>query len=104
MSLDTLPLYRGLGVPRVARWSAEQDITPLVVLQGGRLTYLDPLTRACRHQGALWRVWSLAPGKGEPLLANLHPARQRRMMARSLCQVCELSTAEEAAAEGGQLS
>ncbi|MFD3998383.1 hypothetical protein [Streptomyces sp. NPDC058583] len=104
MSLDTLPVYRGLRVPRVARWSAEQDITPLVLLQGGRLGYVDPLlTRASTHQGALWRVWSLARGKGEPLLANLHPARQRRMMVRYLCQVCELSTAEEAAAEGGQL-
>ncbi|MGW6391259.1 hypothetical protein ACWFR1_12325 [Streptomyces sp. NPDC055103] len=104
MSLDTLPVYRGLRVPRVARWSAEQDITPLVLLQGGRLVYADPLlTRACTQQGALWRVWSLARGKGEPLLANLHPARQRRMMTRFLCQVCELSTVEEAAAEGGQL-
>ncbi|MGW6414380.1 hypothetical protein [Streptomyces sp. NPDC055055] len=104
MSLDTLPLYRGLRVPRVARWSAEHDITPLVLLQGRRLAYADPqLTRACTQQGALWRVWSLARGKGEPLLANLHPARQRRMMVRSLCQVCEVSTAEEAAAEGGQL-
>ncbi|MFC8466026.1 hypothetical protein [Streptomyces sp. NPDC057250] len=104
MSLDTLPVYRGLRVPRVARWSAEQDITPRVYLQGGRLVYRDPdLTRVSTQQGALWRVWSLAPGKGVPLLANLHPARQRRMMVRSLCQVCGLSTATEAAAEGGQL-
>ncbi|MFB7935961.1 hypothetical protein [Streptomyces sp. NPDC056049] len=43
MSLDTLPVHRGLRVPRVARWSAEQDIPPDVLVRGGRLTYADPV-------------------------------------------------------------
>ncbi|TLQ39446.1 hypothetical protein [Streptomyces marianii] len=104
MSLDTLPVYRGLRVPRVARWSAEHDITPAVYLRNSRLAYADPvLTRACTHQGALWRAWTIAPGKGEPRFSHLHPARQRRMMTRRICQVCGLSTVEEAATEGGHL-
>ncbi|MGA5497668.1 hypothetical protein ACPCSP_25225 [Streptomyces cinereoruber] len=104
MSLDTLPIQRGLRVPKIARWSAEQDITPRVYPVRGRLVYRDgPLTRASTVNGALWRVWSLAPGRGEALLSHVHPARQRRMMRLLLCQVCGKPTSEEAAREGGHL-
>ncbi|MFD7964386.1 hypothetical protein ACFV5J_26680 [Streptomyces zaomyceticus] len=104
MSLHTLPVHHGLRVPAIAPWSAERDVTPALVMRGGRVAYVDPdLDAAQRHRGALWRVYSLGPGRGEPEFAGIHPARQRLAMRRLLCQVCFKPTAEEAARYGGTL-
>lgn len=104
MSLESLPLHRGLRVPHVAAWTSEDDISPAVISLDGILRYVDPLVdAACRWRGALWRRLARAQGEGEPIFDALHPGRHRRAMAKQLCQVCGWPTAQEAADAGGAL-
>ncbi|MFE3124338.1 hypothetical protein ACFXHD_13065 [Streptomyces hydrogenans] len=104
MSLESLPVHRGLRVPYVAAWTGEKDISPAVTTAAGALRYVDPVVdSACRWQGALWRRLMRAQGEGEPVFEALHPVRQRRAMWEQLCQVCGVSVAEEAAEMGGAL-
>ncbi|MFF5505824.1 hypothetical protein [Streptomyces roseolus] len=104
MSLESLPVHRGLRVPYVAAWTGEEDISQAVVAAAGALWYVDPLVdAACRWQGALWRGLMRALGEGTPIFEALHPVRQRRAMWEQLCQVCGVSVAEEAAERGGAL-
>ncbi|MFE1272159.1 hypothetical protein [Streptomyces sp. NPDC058758] len=104
MSLESLPVHRGLPVPYVATWTGEEDISHAVIAADGVMRYVDPLVdAACRWQDALWRRLMRAPGVGEPIFEALHPVRQRTAMWEQLCQVCGVSVADEAAQMGGAL-
>jgi hypothetical protein len=80
--------WRGVPVPWAALWSAEQRIgkeDPMLIWQG-RLAYTDEIP-GDRRLGVLWCRHRLG-SHGEPLFGQLHTARQRLAMIKSLCQVC----------------
>ncbi|MGW5052136.1 hypothetical protein [Actinokineospora sp. NPDC004072] len=77
-------------VPYVARWSNEDIGHPPVVVNpdGTGIQYSDEVLGDRDTRGILWDRAGLAHGSGKPLYARIHPLRQRRCMARLLCQVC----------------
>lgn len=97
------PLWRGLPVPWIARWSNETALdTPMhaalidnrLHLAVGPAPTNHPLGiragyRAQRDElGLLWQPDHDAPGSGVPEFATLHARRQRACMIDGLCQVC----------------
>lgn len=88
--------WRGVPVPYITTWSAETrnpvGATLHMVANGAstlvRVSYEDETPYDRDAHGALWQRYPMARGKGEPLFARVHPARQRRCMTRRLCQVC----------------
>lgn len=90
-------VYKGVPVPYIAAWSAEiQDdrhdatLTARTNLADGatRLIYTDESPADRDRHGILWHRVAWNPGQGRPLFAQVHTHRQRRTMARALCQVC----------------
>jgi hypothetical protein len=76
-------------VPYIAPWSGERPPPEVVIERAGRgIGFVDetPLDRD-RH-GVLWTRTLVLPGQGRPEFQKVHPLRQRRAMARLLCQVC----------------
>jgi len=82
------PLPRPTVVPYIARWSAEQNITPDVIATARGLAYPNETPYDRDHGGALWARTALRRGQGKPDFGGVHPQRQRRAMQRLLCQVC----------------
>ncbi|MFJ1838014.1 hypothetical protein ACIOJ9_29605 [Streptomyces sp. NPDC088175] len=91
--------WRGLHVPFITPWTHENWLrTPVVrrIGHGGEgLGYADEHSTADRRHGDLWIRYSIAPGRGQPSLAGVHPLRQRQAMSHMLCQVCGMSTYED---------
>ncbi|WP_037733431.1 hypothetical protein [Streptomyces megasporus] len=86
---DGRPLPRPTTIPYVAQWSGERDLTPLVVARGPGIAYrMGEEVPQDRYDGVLWARRSFDQGKGTARLAYTHPQRQRRAMAKLLCQVC----------------
>ncbi|MGW9437049.1 hypothetical protein [Streptomyces sp. NPDC055607] len=54
MGLDTPPIQHGLRVPKIFRWSAEQDITPRVYPMRGPVTEGEPVTSPPLHLPGAW--------------------------------------------------
>lgn len=101
------PIYRGLPVAWITTWTAErrardEDLWPIGFSADGSIYYQTPaLTshpfgvehakRAQRDElGLLWFP-DPVPGmqdQGEPLFAEMQPARHRACMRDRLCQVC----------------
>jgi hypothetical protein len=89
----TSPLTWGrqeIPVPYVADWTGERvDCAGMTVRPDGRgLRYGDEQPSDRDHRGVLWARVTSAPGEGTPQFPVMHPARQRRVMERLLCQVC----------------
>lgn len=89
--------YKGVPVPYIAAWSAEIEdgrhdatLTVRTNLADGaaRLIYTDESPADRDRHGVLWHRVAWNPGQGRALFAQVHTARQRRTMARALCQVC----------------
>ena len=89
----TLPQWKGLPVPWVARWSAQ--VSPetygvkVVQTQGGgyhlRVEYPEDNWRD--QHGTLWQHEGLVRA-GEPQFGMVSTWRQRAAMVKRLCQVC----------------
>ena len=79
---------RPTTVPYIARWSAEQSLTPDVVATARGLAYPDETLHDRDQGGALWARTALRRGQGRPDFGGIHSQRQRRAMQRLLCQVC----------------
>jgi hypothetical protein len=88
----------GLIVPYITLWSREQELRPRLEKKYGRagafLGYRDEHDCDRDSNGALWRRYSIAPGKGRAEFRLVHALRQRNAMIRSLCQVCRTSLLE----------
>lgn len=92
--------YKGLTVPYVACWSSEQAEPRRDTLQLIGLRQPDGQVRTALsyeggerpsdrdRKGVLWLRQDDSPGRGTPMFAALHAARQRRCMMRPACQVC----------------
>jgi hypothetical protein len=81
--------WRGVPVPWAALWSAEQEIdreNHILIWKQGKLAYADEIP-GDRRLGVLWCRHKIG-SHGEPLFGQLHTARQRLAMIKSLCQVC----------------
>lgn len=78
-------------VPYITSWSDEVQGYRTETewgIAGGRLAYRDEYPGDRDAQGVLWQRHPLARGKGRPMFSKVHAQRQRRCMARLLCQVC----------------
>lgn len=88
--------WRGLHVPYIAPWSAEAPLPGQLIRRYGKgmvgLGYADEQPSIDRQHGALWVRHGVARGRGEPLLAGVHPRRQPQAMSHLLCQVCGSGT------------
>jgi hypothetical protein len=89
--------FKGMPVPYVAAWSheASTDVAaPYLISRTNVFTgrvqvrYLDERPEDRDERGMLWHRVSENPGSGEPLFAQLHTTRQRRVMQAGRCQVC----------------
>jgi hypothetical protein len=92
----TSKTWRGVPVPWAALWSAEQEIdreNHILIWKQGKLAYADEIP-GDRRLGVLWCRHKLG-SHGEPLFGQLHTARQRLAMIKSLCQVCGGSAVNE---------
>lgn len=80
---------RQVVVPYVTAWSEEQD-PPVVLVEraGGGVAYRDEVMADRDSHDVLWFRTPFRPGRGRPEFGRVHPARQRRVMLRLLCQVC----------------
>jgi hypothetical protein len=80
---------RRLVVPYVAKWSGEPlpDVTIVERRRGGIGYARERLLDRDEH-GVLWMRCPSSPGRGRPEFGKVHTMRQRRAMARLLCQVC----------------
>ncbi|MEY9958864.1 hypothetical protein [Streptacidiphilus sp. MAP5-52] len=78
------------SVPYIAAWSREVELTPTMrVLPGAGFTFDDAVRGDRDAHGALYRRQAIVSGdRGVPYLGKVHSRRQRRCMARLLCQVC----------------
>lgn len=78
----------GDRVPYIARWSAEQGPAGRVVQRRRGIGYADERPWDRDERGVLWTRVPSRPGQGRPEFGQVHARRQRRAMARRLCQVC----------------
>jgi hypothetical protein len=109
----------GAVVPYIASWTGEQRCALRLAWRGTRdggvrIGYTDETPFDRDEWGVLWQRHTGRIGDGRPLYSVVHPARQRRVMSRLLCQVCAraadhtragtlwLLPAEEVAAFDGQ--
>ncbi|GAB2918168.1 hypothetical protein ACFMQL_20220 [Nonomuraea fastidiosa] len=88
-----------LRVPYITSWSVERisgDVLfkPHAEVAGLRLTYPDPVSTDWMF-GVLWVRQALAPQLGRPEWNAVHALRQRRVMLRKLCQVCNQTAVDE---------
>jgi hypothetical protein len=91
-----------LVVPYVTKWSGEQEPAVTVVeRRGGGIGYARENLLDRDEFGVLWSRCSSSPGRGRPEFGRVHTMRQRRAMARLLCQVCGEPADRDA--EGGVL-
>ncbi|MFJ6136505.1 hypothetical protein [Kitasatospora sp. NPDC092286] len=80
-------LIRDLAPWVVVRAGERRADSPLVVTPRG-LAYADETPYDRDEHGLLWARWT-GRREGRPQLANVHSARQRRAVRRSLCQGCK---------------
>ncbi|MFF6970004.1 MULTISPECIES: hypothetical protein [Streptomyces] len=90
---DGLPRFHGRIVPWVTPWSAAPVLPePLVLgLRGRGIAYRDESVHDRTDDGVLLargRGRRATEAAGRPLYEQLDPRRQRRALARLLCQVC----------------
>lgn len=86
------PLYRGLPVPWVTRWSGEvptdpDKIYPQISESYARIAYRDEIPSDRDEHGVLWIREGLTR-TGEPVFKAVHSRRQRACWTRRRCQVC----------------
>ncbi len=75
-------------VPYVAAWTGEESETVLRVRPDGRgLCHRDERPEDRDSHGVLWSRMADAPGTGQPIYRDMHPARGRMAMLNRLCQV-----------------
>lgn len=76
-------------VPYITPWTGEREPDFKVVeRRSGGIGYARESVLDRDELGVLWSRLSSAPGRGRPAWGDVHPMRQRRAMARLLCQVC----------------
>jgi hypothetical protein len=86
---DPRLLGNGSVVPYVGSWSGEELLAhKLIQRPAGGIGYADEMSVDRDNWGVLWTRTVTRIGSGRPLFKALHPLRQRRAMARLLCQVC----------------
>ncbi|SFL47001.1 hypothetical protein SAMN05192584_11983 [Streptomyces pini] len=88
MTVNAQPRSRPDVVPYITAWSGEQRLTPAVIATARGIAYPDEVPLDRDADGALWVRRALHPGRGRPRYSRVHPQRQRRAMARLLCQIC----------------
>ncbi|MER5887769.1 hypothetical protein ABT160_28470 [Streptomyces sp. NPDC001941] len=87
---DVYRLADGRRVPYVTCWSAEKVLPGRIVRHPRRagIAYPDEVRTDRDIERALWVRQGLGRGGGEPVMAGVHPLRQRQCMADNACQVC----------------
>jgi hypothetical protein len=90
---DPRLLGGGAVMPYIGSWTGEQRCALRLAwrgtLNGGvRIGYADETPFDRDQEGVLWQRYTARVGAGRPLYTVVHPARQRRVMSRLLCQVC----------------
>lgn len=97
-----LHYWKGVPVPFITCWDAEvqgamkgggnkgAQIKMVGTDPGGllRVSYSDEWPYDRDKYGVLWQRYPIAMYRGQPHFAKVHPSRQRRCMAKRLCQVC----------------
>ena len=83
----------GAVVPYIGSWTGEQRCALRLAWRGTpgggvRIGYVDETPFDRDERGVLWQRHTARIGDGRPLYTRVHPARQRRVMSRLLCQVC----------------
>lgn len=78
----------GAVVPYIGSWTGERRCSVQLGWRAGRLAYADEIPIDRDEWGVLWERRTGRIGHGRPLFIDVHPLRQRRVMARLLCQVC----------------
>jgi hypothetical protein len=83
----------GSVVPYIGSWTGEQRCALRLAWRGTRdggvrIGYVDETPFDRDERGVLWQRHTARIGDGRPLYKVVHPARQRRVMSRLLCQVC----------------
>jgi hypothetical protein len=92
-SYDPRLLGGGAVVPYIGSWTGEKRCALRLAWRGTRdggvrIGYVDETPFDRDERGVLWQRYSGRIGEGRPLFTVVHPARQRRVMSRLLCQVC----------------
>ena len=83
----------GAVLPYIGSWTGEQRCALRLAWRGSwhgglRIGYVDETPFDRDEWGVLWQRHTARIGAGRPLYTVVHPARQRRVMRRLLCQVC----------------
>jgi hypothetical protein len=91
--MSTLSLSRTIDAaivaPYITVWSTETEPPfEMVERPGGGIAYRDETLADRDRDGVLWLRTPFGLGQGRPEFGKVHPARQRRVMRRLLCQVC----------------
>lgn len=97
----SLHYWKGIPVPFIICWNREVEavknqtgpgamIKMVGTSPGGllRVSYSDEWPYDRDRHGVLWQRYPIAMYQGDPHFAKVHPSRQRRCMAKRLCQVC----------------
>jgi hypothetical protein len=75
--------------PYITAWSGElEPQCPVTESPRAGLGYVDEITGDRDSHGVLWGRVLWRPEVGRPVFGKVHPARQRRVMRKLLCQVC----------------
>jgi hypothetical protein len=82
----TIPQWEGRAVPAVALWTAERVGPTMVETAQGWEP--QPGTKWAKREHGMWMITGPTKREGRPDFGATHSARQRKMMERGLCQVC----------------
>ncbi|MBN3931176.1 hypothetical protein IQ279_16315 [Streptomyces verrucosisporus] len=82
------PLPKPGAPPYTDRWSQEALLTPEVIATPRGIAFPDEVPLDRDRWGVLWAGRALKRGQGKPVYGTAHPQRQRSVMRRLRCHVC----------------